>query len=205
MLTNTHVLIAAAALTRRRYTRRQNLLIVFGGFFPDLSLFVMFVVGRMPGSQITNLWRKPDGMYWQEPWQFLSALSNSFPIYIAALLIFLLLLRSAPKSRVVWLSLVLFVLAGLTHILVDFMTHADDAHVQFWPFSGARFNSPISYWQSQYYGKWVGAFELLMGAGLVTILWRRFASWQPRVGVALLGLPYLASVAFTLAGFGHQI
>ena len=201
MLTNTHILVAATALTRRRFTTKQNLAIIVGGVFPDLSVFIMAAVGRMPGSTITNLWRKPDGMYWQEPWQFLSALSNSIPLYVALLLLFMFLVRRAQSHRALWLACALFFAACLLHVLFDFPVHADDAHVHFWPLTDARFHSPVSYWQSQYWGNWVSAFEVIGGLIMATILWRRFGHWRPRIGTALLALPYVAAIAFLLRGF----
>jgi len=201
MLTNTHILIATAALTRTHFTKRQNLLVIFGGLFPDLSIAVLAMVGRMPGSGVTNLWRKPDGLYWQEPWQFLSALSNSIPLYALALLVFWVLLRRRDSYKGLWLCLGLFSAACLSHVLVDLLVHADDAHVHFWPLSGERFHSPVSYWQRQYYGDWVSSFEILLGLGLGIILWRRFKKLLPRLGVVLLLLPYLLSLAFLARGF----
>lgn len=200
MLTNTHILIAAAALTRPKFTRRQNLTIILGGLFPDLSVFVMALVGRMPGSEYTNLWRKPDGMYWQEPWQFLSALSNSIPLYVAALLAFMFLVRRHQSLRGLWLTCALFFAACLLHVIADFPVHADDAHVHFWPLTGERFHSPISYWQSQFYGNWVSAFEIVLGLALGIVLWRRFSALLPRIGTAVLALPYVLALGFLLRG-----
>lgn len=201
MLTNTHILVAATVLTRRRFTTKQNLAIIAGGVFPDLSVFVMAAVGRMPGSTITNLWRKPDGMYWQEPWQFLSALSNSIPLYVVLLLLFMFLVRRAQDRKALWLGCALFLAACLLHVLFDFPLHADDAHAHFWPLTGARFHSPVSYWQSQYWGNWVSAIEVMGGLIMAAILWRRFGHWRPRIGTALLAVPYIAAIAFLLRGF----
>jgi len=201
MLTNTHILIAAAALARPRFIKRQNMLVIFGGLFPDLSVFAMALVGRMPGNEVANLWRKPDGMYWQEPWQFLSAFSNSIPLYIVALLGFMFLVRRHKPMRGLWLGLALFFAACLLHVLMDFPVHADDAHVHFWPLTGERFHSPVSYWQSQYFGDWVGAIEVVLGIGLATVLWRRFKTRLPRIGTVLMAVPYLLAVAFLMRGF----
>ncbi|MGJ8528989.1 hypothetical protein [Maritalea sp.] len=204
MLTNTHILIAATALTRKKFTRRQNMLVVFGGLFPDLSLALMVLVTRLPGFQADNLWRAPDGLYWQEPWQFFSALSNSIPLYIVALLAFMFLVRRDQTRRSIWLALALFSAACLLHVLADFPVHADDAHVHFWPLSGERFHSPISYWQSKYYGDWVSAFETVLGLGLAVIMWRRFSNRFSRIGIVVLGLPYILALYFIFSSVFGQ-
>ncbi|MCZ4274102.1 hypothetical protein [Maritalea porphyrae] len=201
MLTNTHILIAAAALTRPRFSKSQNLIVIFGGLFPDLSVFIMALVGRLPGSEVANLWRKPDGMYWQEPWQFLSALSNSIPLYIVALLVFMFLVRRQRGFRGLWLAFALFSAACLMHVLFDLPVHADDAHVHFWPLTGERFHSPISYWQSQFHGNWVSAFEVVLGLLCATVIWRRFGSLLPRLGLFVLALPYVLAIGFLLRRF----
>ncbi len=205
MLTTTHVLIATAILTRTKFTRRQNLLVAFGGFFPDLSVFLMVLISRLPGFQVNNLWREPDGLYWQEPWQLISALSNSIPLYFVALMALLFLMRRDERRRSVWLPLALFSAACLLHVLADFPVHADDAHVHFWPLSDGRFHSPVSYWQSQYYGDWVSAIETIVGIGLAAIMCRRFSSRLARAGIVALALPYLVALFFVFSSvFGQS-
>ena len=198
MLTNTHVLIGAALLTRKKYSRLQNIGIVFGGFLPDLSVFLMVVFSRFPGFQNSNLWRQPDGMYWQEPWQFLSAFSNSIPLYAALALVFLLSWRKGEQSRELWLGLSLLFTASLLHVIADFPVHADDAHIHFWPFTDARFHSPISYWDSRHFGEIVGVLEAILGVWLAVILWRRFESLWPRIGVVVMVLPLFLSLGFSI-------
>ena len=48
--------------------------------------------------------------------------------------------------------------------------HHDDAHAHFRPISDWRFESPISYWDSEHYGNVFGALEMLFvlgGSGLL--------------------------------------
>jgi membrane-bound metal-dependent hydrolase YbcI (DUF457 family) len=60
------------------------------------------------------------------------------------------------KSRwVFW-----FLLACLFHSIVDVFTHATDGPLLFFPFEWTiRFHSPISYWDTRYYGREFGRFE----------------------------------------------
>ena len=204
MLTNTHILVGAALFARKKFSKRQNLAVLFGGLLPDLSVFVMVLVSRLPGFQVDNLWRKPDGLYWQEPWQTLSMISNSAPLYAAMLILgFVLAKQTSGRLKGFWLGLSLLSAACLAHVLLDFPVHADDAHIHFWPLTEARFYSPISYWDRRHFGDIVGALEAVAGLLIAFVLWRRFTSLWPRVGVVFLALPFVLSLGFSIYSFAN--
>jgi LexA-binding, inner membrane-associated putative hydrolase len=48
-------------------------------------------------------------------------------------------------------ALLFFLLGWAGHNLLDITTHAEDARPPFWPFSGWRWKSPISYWDRDSY------------------------------------------------------
>ena len=58
----------------------------------------------------------------------------------------------------------------LLHTLGDLPVHHDDGHRHFFPFSDWRFESPVSYWDSNHHGDWFSVFEIslvvLLGAFL---------------------------------------
>ncbi len=192
MITTTHILIGAAATTRPHFRPWHIALGWLGGFFPDASVFLMVAVVRLQSAGDVNMWRKPDGMYWQEPWQTFSAISNSMPLWAVVALTGFVLFRFVPKHKDVGLGLLIFGAAALLHVLFDFPVHTDDAHVHFWPLTDWRFHSPVSYYQSAHYGDIVGMFEMVLDAALALYLVLRFRQWPVRVlAVVLATAPFL--------------
>ncbi len=72
---------------------------------------------------------------------------------------------SSPYRWFLW-----FFAACFLHSIVDILTHVDDGPLLFFPLDwSVRFNSPVSYWDSRYYGREFGIFEL--GLDLVLLLY----------------------------------
>ncbi len=141
---------------------------------PDLSIFVMYFVTRViEGRSPMEIWRV---IYWQEPWQTISAISNSIPLWAGVAVLGLVL-----KSTLVTVA----GLAALLHVGLDFPVHAGDAHVHFWPVTDWRFHSPLSYWDDRHFGQWVSLAEFAIGALLVLILMQRFPSRPVRAFLVL--------------------
>jgi hypothetical protein len=179
--TPTHVLTAVALLTKPQ-DRRRNWAVLVGGILPDLSIFALVGWARMveniPHRQI---WRE---IYWQEPWQTLGAISNSFVIWgLLAVIAWYL------GARV----LLFLAVAAIVHLCLDFPFHAADAHKHFWPLTDWRFHSPLSYWDKHHHSRWVGLFELSLVLISITVLWRRFEHRFVRASL-LAGLVSLAIV-----------
>lgn len=189
MLTTTHVLVGAALATRPRFRPWQITLGWLGGFAPDASIFFMFGLSRvmnMPGDVV---WREPDGLYWQEPWQTFSAISNSIPLWLLGTLVGLFLFLRVDRLKTIGLALLIFSAAGFTHVVADFLTHADDAHKHMWPLTDWRFNSPVSYWQDAHFGAQFRVFETFLNVGLMVFLVVQFKQWPVRILAVLLALP----------------
>ncbi|MBI1385438.1 MAG: hypothetical protein GC150_11055 [Rhizobiales bacterium] len=188
MNTQTHVALAAAILARP-LRPRENMAVLAGGIVPDLAIYVLFIWARLiAGIPEATLWRE---VYWQEPWQTLLAVANSVPLYVV-----LVAAGAALGLRALWL----FGAAALIHLVFDFFFHADDAHRHFWPLSDWRFHSPLSYWDSRYYGDYVALGELALGVAALAVLWGRFGAPWVRGLVMLALLGYVAvPVYFTLA------
>lgn len=196
MLTSTHILLAAGLVGRPRFNKWQVALAWAGGLFPDLSVIVMVAFSRMIGTDFRNTWRKPDGLYWSEPWQTYSAISNSIPLYAFGLLVGLVLYRGVERAKGLAIGLMVFCSGALLHVCADFLVHTDDAHVHFWPFTSWRFHSAVSYYQSDHYGDWVSMLEVVMGAAMIFVLFAGFKSWWVRAPALVLALPYIISVRF---------
>lgn len=162
MMTQTHLLTACALLAKPGNTRMNNM-IIFGALLPDLSIFILFFwakgIANIPDGQLWNV------TYWSEPWQSLSAISNSIPLYI---------LLALAAYFINWRLIYVLALAALLHISLDFPFHADDAHKHFWPLTDWRFYSPFSYWDNRYNAEIIRALEIAISVLCLVILWRRF-------------------------------
>lgn len=192
MMTQTHLLLATCLFAKPGRTRR-NTAVIASSLIPDLSIYILFAYASLTGIPGSTLWSHT---YWTEPWQTLSAISNSIPLYLGFLVVALLV--AAPKdARPRWQSLpALFCLAALVHLATDFAVHHDDAHIHFWPFSDWRFESPISYWDRDHYGGIVAIVEVILGLVLATLLFRRFKKIWVRILLGLAVMAYLAAPVF---------
>lgn len=203
MMTMTHMLVAAAATTRAKSSKTQIGLAWLAGTFPDLSVVAMVIYARFVGFE-GNMWRQPDGLYWVEPWQFFSAVTNSIPLYAVILLAGYLLYRRVqlkiaqgePSTAAVKVSQALMIFGGgaLLHVLFDFPVHTDDAHVHFWPLTDWRFYSNVSYYQPSNYGDIVGWVQLVLAVAMLVILMRRFKTWPVIAFSIFLVLPHLLQI-----------
>ena len=200
MMTSTHMIMGAAISSRAHFRPLYLALAWFGGFVPDASMFALVVYSRFGAEGTDDLWSRAGGLYWQEPWQFYSAVSNSIPMWILLCVIGLVLFRRHGSLQGFGLGLLIFSAAALLHVLVDFVTHASDAHIHFWPFTDWRFHSPISYYEKAHFGRIVSVFESLMGLGIVAYLVMNFKQVPVRVVALLLSLPYFAVLLFLLSG-----
>ena len=181
MNTATHLLLAAALFSREKAPTR-NRAVMAGALAPDLSIFVFYGWAKaINGTDEREIWNT---LYWTEPWQTLSALSNSIPL-IALMLVIGIALK-APLVRV-------FALAALTHVILDLGFHATDAHRHFWPLTDWRFQSPISYWDTDHHGDLGGAIDLGLLVVSAAVLWRRFRAIWVRASLGLM----VASLAAT--------
>lgn len=189
MITPTHLLVAAAAVARPG-TPGRNRAALFGALLPDLSIYVLFFwavwIAEIPQARLWGV------VYWSEPWQTLSAVSNSIPLFAA-------LLALAWVRR--WPVLAAFSVAALLHAALDLPVHAEDAHRHFWPLSDWRFVSPLSYWDPAHHADWVRPIETALAALCLVLLWRRFEGWRVRAALAATGAglaaaPLIAALAF---------
>src|SRR5437868_2973234 len=114
MNTPSHAIINLAALGKPQ-RKQYNLLIVLGGIFPDIPIFVFYFwarfIAQMPAQQI---WREG---YYQPFWQNVIDTTHSIPLALIGVAI-------AYFQK--WLALRLFCLSLLLHDLLDLPVHHDD-------------------------------------------------------------------------------
>lgn len=78
-----------------------------------------------------------------------SALHSAVPVVALLVLYRLLNLGGRDRRRI----LLWFLLGWLGHTVADFFTHVDDVRPLFWPLSDWTWSSPVSYYNSAYYGR----------------------------------------------------
>lgn len=193
MMTQTHTLVSVAALSRRSMRPGQYWAIAIGSFVPDAVIYGLFVWSKFAGIPEHTLWRET---YFAEPMPTLTAIGNSVPLYASILLISLALFRSEAaetKSRTALTSIgALFSLAAILHLAGDFPVHVDDAHPHFWPLTGWRFHSPVSYWDPKHYGNLFRWFEVALATSCALIIFRRFKARWVRALCVFAMIAYVA-------------
>lgn len=163
-----------------------------GGLVPDVPMFVMVLWStRITGVPEHEVFGK---LYFSDQWQAVFAVDHSFFVWGAAFVIAVLLGQTILRA---------FAGSGLLHAIADFLTHHDDARRQFWPVSDWVFKSPISYWDSRFYGNIFALFEVGLIAALAALLcWRMQRLWQ-RVLVIAIAAPII--LPFVMTGSLHGL
>ena len=127
--------------------------------------------------------------YFAPHWQDVFDLFNSIPLVALALVVSHLL----GAQRGVWLCA-----SMLLHIAFDLPLHHDDAHRHFYPLSDWRFESPLSYWDPRYHGRWFGLAEMAGVALGGVYLWRTRPTRTMRALVAAFVGTYLLFIGFAV-------
>jgi hypothetical protein len=195
MMTQTHLLIAAAAFARRD-ALRNNQAVIVGAFIPDLAIFALAGWAFSTGIPQQTLWRET---YYEPGWQAAIVIGNSLPLYLALLGAALVL---SSNSRHFWRPVALFAFAAISHIAGDLPFHHDDAHAHFWPVTEWRFISPLSYWDSAHHAGIVRPVEAILGIALAILLMRRFRAMWVRLMLAVALAAYIAIPVFFLLSPG---
>ncbi len=192
MMSQTHVLMASALLARPNQKLRASAILI-GAIVPDLAIFALFGWSKFAGIPEATVWRD---LYWQQPWQTLTALGNSIPLYGALLLLAVIFLRAPRALFRPGTFLLFFALAALIHVLGDLPVHVRDAHRHFWPLTDWKFISPVSYWNPNHHGDVFKYFEFALGVILSLVLMFRFKGFLPRLVLSITILLYLAVPAY---------
>ncbi|MGD1929551.1 MAG: hypothetical protein ACFB12_11635 [Leptolyngbyaceae cyanobacterium] len=153
--------------------------ILIGSWLPDAALFVFYAWARWSNIPEAQIW---DEMYYEPFWQDIFAIGNSIPLALFGLVLFMVLKR--PRLTAVCASMLL-------HHLEDLPLHHDDAHRHFWPLTDYRFISPVSYWDSDHFGRYGALAELSLVALASIVLWRRLRSRWSRGLILLFNGLYL--------------
>lgn len=148
----------------RRGVRPMYAALVIGSLVPDLPLTVLTIAfvqqnggfGQTPNEMFGAAY---DNMYFNDPvWITGHSLFHSPPMILLWLLLGWFVgwkLRQGWGKWFFW-----FAVGNALHSALDIVTHHNDGPLLFYPFDWtARFSSPISYWDPNYYGAYVSSVE----------------------------------------------
>lgn len=174
MNTPAHLVFGAAAFARP-HLPRTTLAALAGSFTPDLSLYALV------GVSIWGLGIQPEtvfrDLYYSPAWQQVFAVDNSFVLWGFA---FALALRARAAPAIAFCG------AALLHLAFDFPLHTHDARMHFWPLTGWRFESPVSYWDGRAHARIAEPLVLVAVTALGLLIWVRFKTWAMRGATAAL-------------------
>jgi len=190
--TPAHMLMGAAL-----YGRGQSRLAwagLLGGLLPDVPMFGMFAAAKLAGSDAHEIFEK---IYFSAGWQVANGIGHSLLLWPLLLGLGLALHARSPRARS--MLLVAFAAAGLTHAIVDFLCHREDAHMQFWPLSTWRFMSPVSYYDPAYFGHIFMIVEMVTAIGCAVWIIATVRNIPTRVMATLLTAPYWFAAAWLLS------
>jgi hypothetical protein len=200
MNTQSHIIMGGALFGRD--IPKRAWIGVMGGIAPDIPMLIIVIALKLAGIQDRVIFGE---LYWQNWWQVTNAIGHNFWLW-GGLLAFAFIMRErlSASLRAIegWTLVAVMSASALLHTTIDFLCHREDAHMSFWPVTRWKFISPISYWDSQHYGNWFGAFEAILGLCLAVILFRRFKNALVRAALAFAMLLYVAVPTYFIFNLG---
>lgn len=154
-----------------------------GAAFPDLPSVAgtAYYVGA---AYLTDGWSSMHGegrlekIYFSGPFGGTGSVLHSAVPVVALLLLYWVLKLGRRDSRKI---LLWFLLGWFGHTIADFLTHVDDTRPLFWPLTDWQWSSPVSYYNSLYYGREFFAINHgLMLLIIVGLFIRRLLGWNRR-------------------------
>jgi len=184
MNTLTHWLMTWA-LGKKLGMKKYLKYFAWGSVAPDILLYILTFVGLAyygaQGWTMSESFKFMfDNLYFNDPfWIFFHNVLHA-PIILFGGLALCLLYRN--RFRIAK-GLTWFFGGACLHTLIDIVTHVNDGPLILFPFNWTyRFNGPVSYWDTMYYGHEFFIFELslvivLVGYLVYTSAWfRRWAT-----------------------------
>lgn len=166
MRTFSHAIVTAAVGKKVELGRGSLVAFVLGSVLPDLPLGGLTLLAILNTPDMAAAMVYMDRLYFTSPlWAALHNVPHSF-VVMGLLSLFAYVFVQRRWGR--WL---LWYAAGATvHIVIDIFTHATDGPMFLYPLSQLRFESPVSYWDSAYYGRTFTVLEYSADALLLAYL-----------------------------------
>ena len=194
MNSQTHLIMSVALFGRR--SPKRAWVAALGGVLPDVPMLLIVLVLKLfsvPSALIFGV------LYWQEWWQVTNAIAHNFFLWGGLLAISLIwknrqVASGAGVDRPNFVAI--FAASALLHTSIDFLCHREDAHMSFWPLTRWKFISPVSYYDSLYYGQYFSIFEAALGLFMALLLFQRFPNLWLRMALGVAMLLYIAVPAY---------
>lgn len=176
MLTFSHAIIGTAVADRFRPSRGELIAVALGSVAPDLPLLLLsgWTLLTSPTSEAWHALIQE--AYATDPLWIAS--HNTLHSVVVLGVLALLGWGAMRWRRRLGKWLLWFTAGAAMHAGIDIFTHATDGPRFLFPLSWeVRFESPVSYWDPDYYGRLFMVFEIALDLVLVAFLawtgWRR--------------------------------
>ena len=182
MTTHSHAILNIALLSKRDKPFLHCYAFI-GAVLPDLPLFIFFIIESIiRKTPEAELWGT---RYFTESWQNFFDIFNSIPLILILLGIGYYLLNSEKITVFAWSLLI--------HCAFDLLTHNDDGHHHLYPLSDFAFESPISYWDPEHYGRIVAPIERVVILAASIYLFPRLKTRLARWCLIIVNILFIAS------------
>lgn len=181
MRTPSHFLMTAAMNTIVPEEKRHTYALLVGSVLPDIPFTILTIIygiyyqfwGTIPNNQTTMEYLHFNLFFNDSVWIVSHNFFHSLVIGISLLTIGYINWQRRWGKWLTWLSF-----GALFHTLIDIFTHHSDGPLFLFPLNWSyRFASPISYWETEYFGQQFRIFEYLLGFILLIYLiirwWRK--------------------------------
>ena len=175
MNTPSHFLMTTA-LTKVKRLKVVKSAALLGSVAPDIPLYCL-CFGTFFWLRYVEQWEPRrifqtmfDTLFYQDPvWIALHNFLHAPLILLAGLLFVCFSKKSIQKIQSSWLFW--FLSSCLLHTVVDIFTHNDDGPLIWFPFDWkTRYASPVSYWDSDHFGREFSLFEFWFDVALILFL-----------------------------------
>lgn len=170
MRTFSHALINVSLGTASKLKRADIIAVACGAVLPDMPLLLLSgVTMLLSPSWDVGMARVHDNYATNPWWIALHNLPHSLVVLtLLSIASYLVIQRS--WGRYIFLASI----SALAHTLIDVFTHATDGPYIFFPVNMWRFQSPVSYWNSTYYGTAFTVVEVSLDVALAIYLFFKF-------------------------------
>jgi hypothetical protein len=186
-------MLSVAALTQRGQGDQPTYVTpaVIGALLPDAPMFVFYAVEKLVlRSSEEEIWNT---RYFLAGWQDFFDLFNSVPIVAIGLFV------AWKTNHRTWFVMCL---SMLLHIACDLPLHHDDGHRHVWPLSEWRFESPVSYWDANHFGRPAAIAEMTLFILCYAWSMAKHRAMTIRAGITMLALIHLGFMSLALLFWG---
>ena len=166
MRTFSHALINASLGTASKLKRTDIIAVACGAVLPDMPLLLLSSITMLLSPSWDIGMARVHESYATNPWWIaLHNLPHSL-VVLTLLSVTSYLVIQRVWGRYIFLASI----SALMHTFIDIFTHATDGPYIFFPVNMWRFESPVSYWNSTYYGTAFTVFEISLDIALAIYL-----------------------------------